>query len=59
MWTVDRAVEEPGAKNVDLSYPQKWLIFCKVVQGLYPQVFFSVYMDLEDLLGFPRPYYYY
>lgn len=59
MWTVDRPVEGSGGKNVDSTYPQKQSISCKVVQGLYPQVFFSVYTYLEDLLGFPRPYYYY
>ncbi len=59
MWTVERVVEEFGVKNVDQSYPQKTALFCKVVQGPYPQMFFSVYMDLGDLLGFPRPYYYY
>jgi hypothetical protein len=59
MWTVDRAVEESGVKNVDSSYPQKSVFSAKLVQRLYPQLFFSVYNDLGDLLGFPRPYYYY
>lgn len=59
MWTVERAVEDSGVKNVDLSYPQNQLFSWRLVQRLYPQMFFSVYNDLGDLLGFPRPYYYY
>lgn len=59
MWTVERAVEEFEGKNVDLSYPQNRSFSGRLVQNPYPQLFFSVYTHLEDLLGFPRPYYYY
>jgi hypothetical protein len=59
MWTVDRLVEGSGGRNVDLSYPQISQVSCELVQRLYPQLFFSVYRHLGDLLGFPRPYYYY
>lgn len=59
MWTVERVVEEFGARNVDRSYPQFRGTFCEFVQSPYPQLFFSVYRYLRDLLGFPRPYYYY
>jgi hypothetical protein len=59
MWTVDRVVEGSGGRNVDLSYPQFSKNPWQLVQRLYPQLFFSVYTYLGDLLGFPRPYYYY
>ncbi len=59
MWTVERVVEGSGGRNVDPSYPQNSQLSVKLVQRLYPQLFFSVYTHLEDLLGFPRPYYYY
>ena len=59
MWTVDNIVGKAGVKNVEPRYPQKRPTFCNFIQSLYPRLFFSVYSDLGDLLGFPRPYYYY
>lgn len=59
MWTVERVVEESGGWFVDPSYPQNRTVFSRFMQSRYPQLFFSVYRDLGDLLGFPRPYYYY
>jgi len=59
MWTVENDV---GIFRIRLwiqSYPQKRPLSGKVMQKAYPQVLLSVYRDLEDLLGFPRPYYYY
>lgn len=59
MWHVDKAVEEFASKNVDCIYPQFLKSSGQISQSRYPQLFFSIYKNLEDLLGFPRPYYYY
>ncbi len=48
-------VEEFVGKNVDPSYSPKFADFEGVYPEPYPQMFFSVYRDLRDLLGFPRP----
>lgn len=59
MWTVDSPVDEGGVINVDSSYPQFSPTLQEVGHIGNPQVSFSVYSNLEDLLGFPRSYYYY
>lgn len=56
---MENPVENPGGKNVDCSYPQIITKSTLFIQRVYPQLFFSVYKGLGDLLGFPRPYYYY
>lgn len=59
MWDVDKDVGKFARIDVDSSYPQNWQSYSEFMQSLYPQMFFSVYIYLEDLLGFPRSYYYY
>ena len=59
MWSVENGVEESGVENVDPTFPQNSGILAKVAQNLCPHLIFSVYNDLDDLLGFPRSYYYY
>ena len=59
MWIRDKSVEESRDKNVETTYPHFQSVSCKVVRGIYPRLFFSVYMYLSGLIGFPRPYYYY
>lgn len=59
MWTVDKDVGKFARNDVDSIYPQNKPSSPEFIQSLYPQVFFSVYIYLEDLLGFPRSYYYY
>jgi hypothetical protein len=59
MWSVGKYVDKYVVQNVNSRYPQKVIVFDEVIHSPYPQMFFSVYSDLGDLLGFPRPYYYY
>ena len=59
MCIVYSPVDSTGVNHVDLSYPQNSPTLQEVGHIGNPQVSFSVYSNLEDLLGFPRSYYYY